>query len=658
MKKQILIVFFTIFIIIFSLFVFPTVGADSVTDVVATPGAVNCIVSFNCTDSTDSIKIYYDTSASVTTGDSSTYTDPDTCSKSNRVSRKMLIRGLTEDTTYYYRLYSTDDTDWCAVEGSFTTLPRFTAEWKDEFFDTYLIDASSGLELEQNPGDKSGILIGAGTQGYNDIGYTYVTMLKEGDTYMFWGNPRPTNEDNTYFTSNDGVVWNGGSPDGERMTLPTGYVAGIPWNWYGNFLNDSGVWKIAYLDLDDTLSKTVLKMATSSYPNTSFINFTDPYDPLLSETQITANELHISGFYYNSLGAEKWIAYGQQGSTPRKVGMYAGFNDTDWIAWNTDIAVPEVNGGEIYVFPHMIKSGVFIGMNHQFKDDLNTPYLSVSRNGYNGWTNFDTGTPIVPRGAGGQWDDGPIYTAWGSPIIFSEGDYDYLYFGNSNGVHSSPGTYGVGRMTFRKDGITDITPTGSTGWFRTTTIPSNFISNFTVNGNFTATAKLNISVLNATTNLPFDGFSFSDFTTITTNSTSITPAWGSNSLSDIPDANFKLNFSLDGVGSGELFSYNIENYSRSGDTLQFISIDDGTNGTTIYNSTPTINWTVVADTSQYNLQIDNNADFSSPEINITDINQYNYPSNCAINSTRVSFTLPTGLVSYDTYYMRVITYTR
>jgi len=89
------------------------------------------------------------------------------------------------------------------------------------------------------------------------------------------------------------------------------------------------------------------------------------------------------------------------------------------------------------------------------------------------------------------------------------------------------------------------------------------------------------------------------------------------------------------------------------DNIRFISIEGGINGTTIYTSTPTINWTIEEDTSQYWLQIDNNPDFSSPEVNYTDINQYNYPTNCDINSTRVSFTLPTELNEYNTYYMRV-----
>jgi len=92
--------------------------------------------------------------------------------------------------------------------------------------------------------------------------------------------------------------------------------------------------------------------------------------------------------------------------------------------------------------------------------------------------------------------------------------------------------------------------------------------------------------------------------------------------------------------------------------VQFTSINGGTNGSIIYDATPTINWTTVDTASVYWLQIDDDADFSSPEINYNDINEYNYPSNCDINTTRVSFVLPVSLSGYDTYYMRVRAYTR
>jgi len=89
------------------------------------------------------------------------------------------------------------------------------------------------------------------------------------------------------------------------------------------------------------------------------------------------------------------------------------------------------------------------------------------------------------------------------------------------------------------------------------------------------------------------------------------------------------------------------------DDIELISIDGNSNMSVIYNSTPTINFSVVANAVQYHLEIDNNADFSSPEINYTDINEINYPLNCNINSTRVSFILPSSLSSYQKYYMRV-----
>jgi len=88
---------------------------------------------------------------------------------------------------------------------------------------------------------------------------------------------------------------------------------------------------------------------------------------------------------------------------------------------------------------------------------------------------------------------------------------------------------------------------------------------------------------------------------------------------------------------------------------QFLSIDGGTNGTIVYKPTPVFNWTIVAGTSQYHLEISTTPTFGSLIVNLTDINEYNYPSNYNENNTRVSFTLPDAnqLPVYDTYYCRV-----
>jgi len=138
------------------------------------------------------------------------------------------------------------------------------------------------------------------------------------------------------------------------------------------------------------------------------------------------------------------------------------------------------------------------------------------------------------------------------------------------------------------------------------------------------------------------------FLTLTEGSTTI-DCGSYNHTQDVWNPSFNWSFDL---------KYPFE--PAEGDTTipQFISIDGQENETTIYDSTPAINWSVVNNTSQYWLQIDNNEDFSSPEINLTDINQYNYPANCEINATRVSFTLPNALPSYNNYYMRVKAYVK
>jgi len=127
---------------------------------------------------------------------------------------------------------------------------------------------------------------------------------------------------------------------------------------------------------------------------------------------------------------------------------------------------------------------------------------------------------------------------------------------------------------------------------------------------------------------------------------------------DIDDAYLNI------LADDKLFVYGDSGFVVNGTVLsedeiiEFLDINSQTNNSVIYSSTPTINWTVVTNASQYHLEIDNNADFSSPTLNYTNINEYNYPVNCDINATRVSFTLPDSLPSYDTYYMRVRAYTR
>ena len=88
----------------------------------------------------------------------------------------------------------------------------------------------------------------------------------------------------------------------------------------------------------------------------------------------------------------------------------------------------------------------------------------------------------------------------------------------------------------------------------------------------------------------------------------------------------------------------------------FINVNGEVNNSVVYSLVPTFTWSRDNETSQYNLVIDDNSDFSSTEVNITDINIYNYPVLCTTTPSTVSYTLGSNL-SGGTYYYRVRGYT-
>ena len=98
-----------------------------------------------------------------------------------------------------------------------------------------------------------------------------------------------------------------------------------------------------------------------------------------------------------------------------------------------------------------------------------------------------------------------------------------------------------------------------------------------------------------------------------------------------------------------------------GEPCQFININGGYNRTTVYDRTPTFNWTKPLNTSWYQLQISTDLAFTDLVVNITNINEINYPSHCTIGNTRVTFTLPNAYALPDSnaiYYCRVRRYSR
>jgi hypothetical protein len=91
--------------------------------------------------------------------------------------------------------------------------------------------------------------------------------------------------------------------------------------------------------------------------------------------------------------------------------------------------------------------------------------------------------------------------------------------------------------------------------------------------------------------------------------------------------------------------------------IEIISINAQPNSSFFSTNTIIVNWSVLSGVSLYHLEIDDNIDFSSPEINYTDINQYNYPSNFTEVESTASFTFSISSLNYKKYYIRIRGYT-
>ena len=665
-----------------------TVNAYEVIDIEIDEQVTVALFHFNLTTYTDSVYIKFGTSEG--TKINQTYTDPDdlvnnTDDWSNyfygdidegtlTVERYMFVRGLEPETTYYYSIYVEDAED---VTGSFTTLPRFTniTGFGDEFIDTYLVDDYSDVDFYQAVGDKSGSL------GLNGLD-SQVTFWYRDGTFWVW-----EGEDD-YFSSATGLAGSYANQGDFSPNADHVYVYFEPldnqWRMFGTAIGNCAEERTYYANPGSEGSFSLDKHIYD-YGNCSAgggYSYPEPHG-ILRDSLNFNNSWMIADWHYELDDDGGPIEH----NDPRFCGFFYEVPDTDheiWItpildkqhrnrSWGTGLRqimnetgqAKHTYGGDV-----MIRNGVYIMFLNILKsvnevDSHMWCSLVYSRDGYT-WNYFDIDTPIIPHSetAGYDWGWGMAYP--GSlqyAELMGEGlGTDRVYYHTNEKVHDdNPGTYNIAYLDYRHEGFTYAKATGSTGWLRTKEIDRMFAANLTINGNFTASAKLNISILDADTNLPYNGYSYSDFDTIIVNSTAIYATWGSNNLSDIPTGDFKINFSWDGIGSGELYSYSLDGDSEGNESVdanapQFIYIDGGTNGTTGYSATPTFNWTIDTNAIHYWLHIANDSAFTDLVVNITNINEYTYPSEYDSNTTRVSFTLPTAnslQVIDKTYYCRV-----
>ena len=553
--------------------------------------------------------------------------------RADDTNRKYLLRGLDEETTYYYELYVDDVfTD----SGSFTTHSLYGNSVKDTFVDDYLIESMTGtLSLTvSTPEVDCGRLL-------NDI-QGYVSVYYKNGWHLLVHDNRQCddNECLEYYTSDDGLTWNYQHKTCGDLKASQGRLIFDPEDDKYKFFYlpaSQANWKAYYAEGD-----TIGTLAAVG----------GIYD-----------EIHAGDELFcvikDSLGGAEYVGWtNQHDPLPEShhTGYIMGFSEQDQYIIDERLDSLEGLETETHGVVVTIRDGVYIGFCPRLDDpddggdDHIDTYLVASRDGVV-WTDVDNTTPILPRGVDGTWRDEIIYPGM-TPFI-NIGDYEYCYYNAYDRGHDWTGAnlcsevVGMGLYKFRKDGFSHVTGLGNL-----TTKTYNFNpTSLKINANCSATENITIAILNDN-GVEVAGYGMDDFDTITTNSTSITPTWGGNTVNNVQLSSFKLKFWLQGSGSPEFYSYNVSGLdSGSGsNNLNFTDIcglgnnSDVSNFSSIFGNctAPSIDDIdnssagSILNVSSYQVRVGNSSTFDTDFINDTGLNQY--------------FTLASSVYYYGTHY--------
>jgi len=194
--------------------------------------------------------------------------------------------------------------------------------------------------------------------------------------------------------------------------------------------------------------------------------------------------------------------------------------------------------------------GVYIGFNWVFHIDsgydaapggqvgLVTPQLVLSRDLAEAWYR-PTRAALIPRGAGGTWNDGVYYTASNA---VTKGDKVLLYFSAADAAHGQGGISKIGLATWRLDGFASLNSTATEGTVLT--------KKMTFSG---TSLRLNVDSAGAgnyvkvelldSAGAAISGFAKADSATINTDNTNVTVTWnGNSSLAALAGQTIQLRF--------------------------------------------------------------------------------------------------------------------
>jgi len=653
-----------IIVICFLMLIFPSIKIvkGAVSNVIAHPGAVNCIIEFDC-GAGDIIYIKYGENYPLQW---KSYTDPDDMNGNDRTDnthRWIILRSLEENTAYKYEIWTGGVND---TMGTFTTLSRFTIEYVDEFLDTYQWDNSSNINIYQSDGLRKPYTTAHGLDGLWELSAVadgpHLVINRNGTKDLYTCSVPSINQkllmnwNMSYIDSSDYSV---------VLSMPPGYKILSPiWDdqnniWFSTLYAATYGFGIAWTNDVGNWDQHYATVFTS--------NFAD----------IQSDEMGL-GPYIDYLGANGYGDYSNRhvkAIDDRQVGWFIGFNKTSWLGLSNSTSGIDrygvysgtlrlgdyfyTQGGEAkndsYSTYSKCRNGIYVNLWNclaEATDNTMGIYLASSRDGIS-WHFINTSKELVPKGEGASWDNQSI---WYGKLVW-DNDTDYITYLGCNNIHCNPPcSRQIGLIKFRHEGLTYVgANTSSGGWLRTTTIDKQFRRNLTINGNFTDLSRLKISVMYANNDTVIPRFSNSNFNMIKTNSTEIPTYWGANTLSNLPYIDFKLNFTFEGDTTGKLFSYHIQtgNYTVNSTIPVFLSIGGGGNGTHFSNPKPEFIWNRISNVSFYILQIANDSIFTDIIFNFS-VNQYVYPYHYSINSTSVIFTLPMNLPYKRMYYARVL----
>lgn len=548
--------------------VYDTTSGTETFDVDITVGVVSAMFNFEVSDQTYnsniSIREYGDAGMNF-----DTYKDPVNLidgiyygTTSSGVERWMFVRGLNESTTYNYTIYEDSSS---IGDGSFTTLDRYTntSGWGDEFLDNYLMDSSSGISFYQSTGTKLGSRVNDSDPPSGE--YTMFSTIYQNDAYQCFISPHNSK---VYYTSNEtGELFGSWSDTG--VSASEGMCGWDEANSRYVMISqpNAGAKDDFYCVSNDTIgnetrfddNESILDATTYFEPRSIF------YDSLGVGNMILSSIWHSDGNKEPRYGLLDNII--PDGTNYSKIVAFDGYTQHRVNPFGLGLREQTSDDDDgFYGLSVMIRNQMYLGLLNVLEDDLSSGgvmpiYLVYSRNGYD-WFTFRTDPDvidsIIPLGSTGEWDEGRLL-ADNTPL-YTIGDEDRMYFQGADTTHgTSPTDSGLSYSTFRTEGLTYVKSL-TNGWFKTPSIPSWFVSNFTVNAECSSTNKINISVINVSSGSEFEGFDFANFTTITTDGVSISPSWGSRNISNIPDEqNFMLNFSFDGSES-KLYSYSLDGY--------------------------------------------------------------------------------------------------